>query len=402
LIYVKLDKLGNADLVSSDVNGGPITTLLPSSEFQQVDELLWLPDGRLLYELPERGPQNGSCNFWVVRFDLSTGERIEKPKRVTNWTGFCVSYTSVTADGKQLAFMQTATRVTVQLANLDPSGTRIVNSRHFTLSDNPDYGYDWTPDSRTFVFGSSRDGSHLIYKQALNEDMPEPVVSGKIDFRAARVSPDGKWIVGLVWPTQMAPDLKLLLMRVPITGGTPELIFPIVAHSWSMISCARPPSDLCGIANPTEDRRQLVVTAFDPVNGQGPELARFDLDPNEPRWYFAISPDGTRLAAKPGPEGPIWIHSLRDKTATVLTGKDLHNIESLAWAAGGQGLFVTKGMRAETEILYVDLLGNANVVWKSEGNGADHENRMQPSPDGRHLAIQNSTMESNMWRMENF
>jgi Tol biopolymer transport system component len=401
-IYVKFDQAGNAALVSSDVNGGPAITLLPPTVFQRVDEMLWLPDGRLLYELPEPEAQSTSHNYWVVRFNLHTGEQVEKPRRVTNWTGFSLSSSSVTADGKRLVFRQWTSHTTVQLSEFDPTGKRIVSTRHFTLSETPSYVYDWTPDSRTMIFGSYRDGYHRIYKQALNEDTPTPVVDGEIDFRAARVSPDGKWIVGLIWPLSNTQQRELKLARVPITGGKPEVIAPVLARPWSMIFCARPPSDLCAIANPTEDRKQLVVTAFDPVKGLGPELIRFELDPNVIHWFCEISPDGARLAAMRGPEGPIQILSLRGQPARVIHAKDLKNLQSLTWASDGNGLFVSQHTLAGMRILYVDLEGNERVLWNNDRGNQDNENRARQSPDGKYLAIQDPYVTSNMWMMENF
>jgi hypothetical protein len=51
-------------------------------------------------------------------------------------------------------------------------------------------------------------------------------------------------------------------------------------------------------------------------------------------------------------------------------------------------------------VLHVDFQGNARVLWES--SGATGETLAIPSPDGRHLAIQNWTADGNMWMMENF
>ena len=95
-------------------------------------------------------------------------------------------------------------------------------------------------------------------------------------------------------------------MRVPITGGAPELIFRVREGTTSF--CARPPSNLCGVAEQSDDHKQMIITAFDPVEGRGPELASFDLGPeyetNLQTMLWNISPDGTRLAAVRGPARP--------------------------------------------------------------------------------------------------
>jgi hypothetical protein len=78
--------------------------------------------------------------------------------------------------------------------------------------------------------------------------------------------------------------------------------------------------------------------------------------------------------------------------------KGLNNLFGLGWAADGKGLFVSNRIKGGSEILHVDLRGNARVLWKSNGprGGAGQ------SPDGRHLAIYDWKQNSNMWMMENF
>ena len=58
----------------------------------------------------------------------------------------------------------------------------------------------------------------------------------------------------------------------------------------------------------------MIVTSFDPIQGRGPVLGRFDLVAPEDRRLCAISPDGTRLAAIRGPASPTQIRSLKDGT----------------------------------------------------------------------------------------
>jgi hypothetical protein len=47
----------------------------------------------------------------------------------------------------------------------------------------------------------------------------------------------------------------------------------------------------------------------------------------------------------------------------------------------------------------VDLQGKTNVIWDNRGGNFTMG---VPSPNGRYLAIQGSTMNQNMWMMENF
>jgi Tol biopolymer transport system component len=166
-----------------------------------------------------------------------------------------------------------------------------------------------------------------------------------------------------------------------------------------MISCARAPSNLCVVAEPTEERKRLIVTAFDPVKGRGAELLRLDLNPPDEGWFLDLSNDGTHIAAITSPKGPIHILSLRGQPPSIIRAERLNTIQALSWAANEKGLYVANGVHEESVLLYVDLEGNARTLWQNHGNNPAIG---VPSPDGRHLAILGSTMNSNMWMMENF
>jgi Tol biopolymer transport system component len=364
-------------------------------------DFAWLPDGRLIYSL--RQPHaigSSSCNYWVMRLDPRTGEIIGTPTRLTNWGGSCMGSTSATADGKKLTFSKWTDGATVYVADLDAGGSHIRNPRHLTLHEGFDYPQDWTSDGKAIIFASNRAGQFGVYKQSLNKDTPEIILSGTANFRDTRVSPDGKWIISIIEPRSGGPSEPPKVMRVPITGGSPELIFPAQAHTVSRIFCANPPSSLCAIAEATEDRKQVIITSFDPMKGRGTELARFDLDPglNEDGWLCDISPDGTRLAVSRGPEGPIRIVSLRGQPSQVIQMNGLNKMLTLRWAADGKGLYVSNGVHGGT-LSYIDLHGRAHVLW---GNYGGSWTVGLPSRDGRHLAILGSTPSSNIWMMENF
>jgi serine/threonine protein kinase len=400
VIYQKTDSSG-ITMLSRDLEGGSSTTILSSSEAAGLRDYAWLPDGRLIYTKAEAdavGTGDSTCNFWQMRLDASAGKPIEKPTRLTTWPGFCNSYLSATADGKRLVFLKGALHLTTYLADLEANETRIANTKHFTLTASMDGPSDWTADSKTIILTSNRTGHFGIYKQALNEQTARPLVTGQSNLYMARVSADGNWVIYLrdIKPEDQYPHREIL--RVPITGGAPEVISTTGPNGF--VLCARATSNLCAIAEWTEDLKQLVVTAVDPVNGRGPEMTRFALDPTDNSWaQVGLSPDGTRIAAIRSPEGPIHILSLRGQASHKFTLKGWNNLQSLSWDAEGTGLFVSNGIQRGVVLLHVDLQGNAQVLWKNHGYNST---TALPSPDGRHLAILGSTWEGNMWMMQNF
>jgi hypothetical protein len=154
------------------------------------------------------------------------------------------------------------------------------------------------------------------------------------------------------------------------------------------------------LAEPNDNRQQVIITALDALKGRGAELARFPLGPNDNDWWVDLSPDGTRLATIRGRTSPIEILSLRGQPTQPIKIKSWSHLLAFSWAMNGRSLFVVSGVRGRRTVLHVDLQGHAQVLWESSGGTG--ETLAIPSPDGRHLAIQNWTTDSNMWMMENF
>jgi len=404
--YLATDESGQT-LVARDLKGGPLATLLPTSEMKKMGDFSWLPDGRLIYSDPCNGEVAGfntRCNYWIKRFDTFTGKLIEKPRRLTNWTGFWMNDTSATADSKRVSFLESSGRGMSYLADIEAGGTRLVNSRRFTWEEGgEDVISDWTADSKAVLLSLNRGDHFSLRKQSMDSDTQETVVASAPGLlEQAMVSPDGKWVIIAVWQPIPGSVPQEPLMRVPITGGTPELILQRSPTGFGPSFCARPPSNLCAVGEQSNDRKQMVITAFDPVKGKGQELGRFDIDPyqdvNAQNLLWNISPDGTRLAFARGPEGPIQIRSLTVGPTQVIRANGLDRMRGFGWSSDGKGLFVSNLTKDGGEVVHVDLRGRSRLLWKC------HTDRCSglPSPDGRHLAIYERKVNANMWMMENF
>lgn len=396
VIYITSDDSGDT-LLSRDLKGGKPITILPSSYMKAVIDFDWLPDARLIYAVNENLGGGNNCNYWAMRLDARTSQPLEKPRRLTNWAGFCMDSINSTADGKHLTFRKWSTYDTTYVANLRRGGTGFLTTRHFTLSTSLDAPASWTADSKAIILGSNRTGHWGIYRQALDEDEPVPLVTGPDGMQNFTVSPDGKWVI---YGQEAKPGdilTPVQVMRVPITGGTSQLVF--TARPASRISCARAPSKLCVIQETSEDSKYGVVTAFDPLEGRGAELTRFEVGPSLDHWQGPLSPDGTRIAAlrARGGLGLITILSLRGGITQVIKVRGWNNLQGLDWAADSKSLFVLTGVNPKLAILNVDLHGNAHLL-RDNVSSSD----LPASPDGRHLAFMSYTEEGNMWMMENF
>jgi Tol biopolymer transport system component len=151
------------------------------------------------------------------------------------------------------------------------------------------------------------------------------------------------------------------------------------------------------IAELTEDHKQLVFKAFDVMKGEGSELLRVDY--REGTFAWDLSLDGNRIAFREKSGEPIRIFSLRDQVMQEVHIKGLSNTRQLDWAADGKGFFTSNSVQGGADLYYVDLQGDAHVLWKQRGGQFTYA---RPSPDGRHLAMMDWTMSGNIWMMENF
>jgi len=393
--YGAFDKSGFS-LVTREMGGGPVTTIPLPPEVTSWDVTL-LPDSRLLYVVGEKGAAGFSCNYWVLPLDERTGAPTDKPKRLTNWGGTCPIGTSITAEGRKLAFLNWGQgHAPMVVTDLEANGKRVANTRSFASSQSWDNPLDWTSDGKQVIFASNRNGHYGIFKQSVDGETTEALVAGPKDVEVARVSPDNAWLL-YVDSTLVNSEGSLQVMRAPLIGGPSQLV--LTARAFSDFRCARSPSTLCVISEATEDRKQFVFTAFDPLQGRQSELARVDIATQAKLFHWDLSPDGTRICIIKNAQAPIEILSLHGDPAQTIHVKDWNNLETLNWAADGQGFFISNGVHGGGVLLHVDLRGNANVLRTTPGVGYAP---VWPSPDGRRLVIQEFRAEGNIWTLENF
>jgi DNA-binding winged helix-turn-helix (wHTH) protein/Tol biopolymer transport system component len=414
LAYVKLrllPELNEMILESRSLEGGPATTALVSKYPYDVEDWSWSPDGRMIYSLVDE-VQN-TCNFWQVRLDTRTGGPVEKPKQLTNWSGFCMDGPSFSADGKRLTFLRSSLQSTLYLADLRAGGTQLGTPVHLTLNEGQNDPVGWTQDSNSVVFVSDRNGHPGLFRQSAGEDTAERVPSTLEDSgRDHHMSPDGTWILYLVYPNQQGTSQPVGLMRVPLAGGAPQLVLNSSVGAEPSVRCARHPATVCIIAETTPDHTQLVFTEVDPVRGRERSIAWFKIKTTPDAHYtWDLSPDGTLIAILKESEAQVTLVSLVSNSTQAIVVKTSPKLYGLDWSTDGQGLFVSALANGGSTLLHLDLKGNVQTLWYSKGGIREPGDlfykgtlapRAQPSPDGRHLVIQRQNVSSNIWMIENF
>jgi len=150
------------------------------------------------------------------------------------------------------------------------------------------------------------------------------------------------------------------LKRVPLTGGASETILSVSRLEWW--ECARIPEGPCLLAERSNDRKQAIVTEFDPEKGRGAEVTRIAFDPKVESWVAALSPEGKRLAVIRSPGSPLEILSLKGKQLNQIIVPEWSNSGPIKWSTDGRGLFVPSVAHGEASLLHVNLQGEIHVL----------------------------------------
>ena len=254
----------------------------------------------------------------------------------------------------------------------------------------------------------SRLESSELYQQPLDSGTPEsPLGSlGRNGVSQAAMTPDGKWLIAILWPQGQPFSgepfiMPFPLVRFPASGGTPQTISQL--STLAFVSCPKAVSKVCVMAEESDDKKQMIVSTLDAVRGREAELARIELErPVDlllDNLVCVISPDGTLLALTRSPVSPVEIRSLKGRIIRKIPFRPAGKLLWMSWAADQKGLFLTTRAPGGTELLHLDLQGKAISLRKCLGANACVA---YPSPDGRHLAVLDQKQASNMWMMENF
>ncbi len=398
IAYLRLSLAAGSDpaaLESFDLKARKVTTLLSDPQLAGFSGsgFYWSPGGRIIYSRQEPPPNAQDSNLWELRVNSITGEPAGKPRKITHWSGAAVGSANVDADGRRLAVLKVNFQMDVYIGQLEANGTRMKTPRRLTLDERNDLPGPWMPDSKTEIFSSYRNGNWDVFKQAIDQPSAEPLVTGPDDEVVKGVTPDGLW---LLYTVQKQGDLSapIRLMRMPISGGAPEFLFDAGVGLDNIVCAKRPPSTLCIVAK--QDQKGMVFSAFDLSTRQSRELTKVESGAD---WDFFH--DGSRIAVLIKDQGKSRIRIVRFSGETEREFiVERSGIGTIYCSADGKGLYLSATPQPGVSALYyTDLRGQARVLWQQKGRFGFW---LQPSPDGRYLAMMGTTEASDAWLLENF
>jgi hypothetical protein len=383
---------------SCDLSGTATTTVLLDSHLKAI---VWTPSGRFIYSRNTERGSSDSDNLWELKVDGKNGNPQGKARQLTDWSGFSVKSFSVTADGKQLAFLRGNSHASVFVGDLAGKESRLVNTRRLTLDDNYNLPSAWTPDSREVLFSSERPLNRVMYRQAIDPGSAAQLVTPSVNtnFYLAGLSPDR---TGILLEGEPLDSRKMGLYRVDPQNGARRLLFN--TGGFVLFSCSSKAANLCVFGRPTADKNELVVDAFDPLGGPGNDLLRIPLENGSNAdigfdYWWQLSPDGSQIGIVKKHGNQIRLVPLSGGPTRTITIDGYPDLLEFFWAIDSQSMFVSTVAPGGAILLNVSLRGEARPIWHRPQSSHTWG---FPSPDGRRLAILNSNSESNVWLIDNF
>jgi eukaryotic-like serine/threonine-protein kinase len=364
----------------------------------ELPSLAWLPDGRLIFNA--RNPsERGTVDLWAMPMDLRAGKSTGNPVQITNWHGDQAWSPSASLDGRRLVVTKGHSKSDVFLSEVKQKGQQIGGAKNLTLADSLESPNAWLADGRAMLISSSQTGREQIYRLYLDGRNPEAIVPGPDSQADAEISPDGAWIMYWSFQHDEKGNLKSeRAMRVSSAGGTPERIFESQPDETTYFHCPSRPGSSCVLSLWEKD--ELGFYEFDPLKGQGKELARTRLEKPE-NLAWSISPSGSQIAMASR-------FSLKEQLRVVdLRGGGEKNIPlpkgwwvwDTSWTSDGVAVLIS-GSATEAEIAEVELTGKTRTL--VHGGKSQFFYRPLESPDGRYLAYAQQGWNSNVWLLENF
>lgn len=390
IAYVRRAENGSTAIEEIDVARGTEHVLLGYSENGVAFDLPTpLPDGRVLFVTYDWHAHTVSLS--AIQKASQSGTTVSEPQRIKVWSDAdtnSVDALSVTRDGRRVAFMRGNTRLQIYVSRLHRANTVLETPRRLTSDVWSNVPTAWTTDSLSVLFSSDRQGGLDIFKQRIDSDSAEALVTGPDLKSNPRTTPDGKWVLFVSQPKKIAARPLFRLWRSPIDGGASEEV--LSAREYPLVRCAA--QGPCIIVR--SEGKQEIVALLNPLDGSSRQLFRTTGATNH-----AISSDGQHIAyLLPG--GRIRIVSaIGGALEQELTVPTALILEALDWAADGTGLFVGDGAWAQgARLLFVGRNGATDVLWRQPfGPFA-----VVPSPDGKYLAMPIYASDSNVWMLEGF
>jgi Tol biopolymer transport system component len=303
---------------------------------------------------------------------------------------------SMSADGRRLVFLQGNYQSDAFVGSFDQERHELRDVKRVTMDDRNDFPTAWTPSADAIIHHSERNGHYAILKQPLTDSAPIPIVIGSGDYRSARITPDGQYLLYEARPTDWLSSrlMPAKLMLVPIQGGSPkELLARFAPFS---VRCSQTPARTCLLME--RELHQLVFYRLDPTLGLKEVVAREPVPLGLRLYNWDLSPDGTTVALVHNTGGSvIRTIGIRSGARNDIAVTDSLSIQSLDWTPDGSG-WIVSSPSVNGSTLY--LLRRSGEIYRLRDQPGSLISWAIPSRDGHFLVILQWTVTSNAWMID--
>jgi Tol biopolymer transport system component len=337
---VALSATGQRDLFTIPAAGG--TPVAVTQDTATDCSPVWSADGAHLFFSSDRG---GSLNLWRVPIDEQSGTIQGPPEPITTPAPF-VTFLSLSADGRRIAYTATTLTGNIQRFAFDPAaGVTKDSGTWVTTGSTIRFEVDASPDGQRLVYRTGLAQEDIVVSAADGSGVRQLTNDAPRD-RRPRWSPDGRTVA---FYSDRSGKFEIWTIGADGSGLRQVTDEPAVLYSvWSPDG-----TRIVGV-----DVQNPLASLFDPrktPSEQQPERL-----PKFPGGLFtpsSWSTDGRRLAGF-SPQGPV-VYDLASRTYEPVTGSGAGAFpmwlgpDRLVYLSAGQVMIVDVHSKQSREVLSV-------------------------------------------------
>jgi hypothetical protein len=355
--------------------GGPLNT-----------GLLWDRPDRILFS---RGPSYGDgCVLFELRVDAE-GRPLSPPREL--WRPHATWLSGLSSQGDRYSVVVASQHRELDVADLAPDARRLIGAPRPLTPQKSNIGWAvWLDESR-LAFWSDRDGRSAVYEQAASgTEAKMRLHTNAYPFLAA-LRP-GQLLVSS--PTGPGDAGALHLVAQGDDGSEREVLSAF--SPYDAVRCAARAPSHCVLGSLRDHATQLASLDLATGHAGAPFFVK------SKGLSFAVSPDGKRVAVVDN--SPLLtlvdIATGQARSITVTPSGPNTLLQSVEFASDGQTLLLS-GMgfpgANSYALIAVGLDGRGTVLRATRSTWMFGPS---VSPDGRHLAFESISHDSDVWLLE--
>ncbi len=376
---------GQRDIAVTAVEGGSAQLLTKDAALDWAPA--WSPDGRYIYFSSDRG---GAMNLWRIPVDPSTGKAQGAPEPVTTGVQAAASSPRFSNDGSRLVFKSRVAAVNPVAIPFDPVTTRAGVPFVLDTRNSIRIPSDVSADGKLIAYFSIGDRQEDLFLSSPAGPMRRVTDDGARD-RAPVFTPDGRSLLFYSnrdgsWAAWMV-DLdggNLRQVAKPASG----LIYPIISPTGETIVFG---------ADSTQAGGYTIKLGAGP--GSAPTALATTLPDGRDLAVSSWSPDGLRLVgylqSKFGRPSGVAVYDLSSKTTTAVSDDTCYGVR---WLADSRRvMYFTKD---GTELVVLDTVSRKRSVVDVRLPAPSIDDFFAISPDNKMIYYGAARAEADVWIVE--